>query len=144
MRLWSLHPQYLDAKGLVACWREGLLAKKVLAGETKGYRNHPQIYRFKTQGEPAALINQYLLGLFLDAARRGYSFNPQKIEQQELRPLMKVTVGQLVYELGHLKSKLLVRDEKLYQGILNLPQPIPHPLFEVIEGEVEGWEKINE
>jgi hypothetical protein len=32
MRLWSLHPRYLDAKGLQAVWREGLLAKKVLQG----------------------------------------------------------------------------------------------------------------
>ncbi|MEN6399799.1 MAG: pyrimidine dimer DNA glycosylase/endonuclease V, partial [Rectinema sp.] len=29
MRLWTLHPQYLDQKGLTAAWREGLLAKKV-------------------------------------------------------------------------------------------------------------------
>lgn len=32
MRLWSLHPSYLDAVGLVALWREGLLARKVLQG----------------------------------------------------------------------------------------------------------------
>jgi len=25
MRLWTLHPKYLDARGLVALWREGLL-----------------------------------------------------------------------------------------------------------------------
>ena len=36
MRLWSLHPRYLDAKGLVALWREGLLAQAVLKGQTKG------------------------------------------------------------------------------------------------------------
>ncbi len=40
MRLWSLHPKYLDVKGLVRAWREGLLARKALGGETKGYRNH--------------------------------------------------------------------------------------------------------
>jgi hypothetical protein len=43
MRLWSLHPCHLDAKGLVALWREGLLAQKVQACETNGYRNHPQL-----------------------------------------------------------------------------------------------------
>ncbi|WP_368086417.1 pyrimidine dimer DNA glycosylase/endonuclease V [Nitrosomonas sp. Nm34] len=26
MRLWSIHPKYLDAKGLLALWREGLQA----------------------------------------------------------------------------------------------------------------------
>jgi hypothetical protein len=30
MRIWSLHPKYLDSKGLVALWRESLLAKNVL------------------------------------------------------------------------------------------------------------------
>jgi hypothetical protein len=29
-RIWSLHPKYLDARGLVALWREGLLAQAVL------------------------------------------------------------------------------------------------------------------
>ena len=32
MRLWSLSPRYLDVKGLVAVWREGLLADAVLLG----------------------------------------------------------------------------------------------------------------
>ena len=47
MRIWSLHPRYLDAKGLVAVWRETLLAKHVLEGKTKGYKNHPQLNRFR-------------------------------------------------------------------------------------------------
>ena len=41
MKLWSIHPKYLDAKGLVALWREALLAQKVLDGKTEGYKNHP-------------------------------------------------------------------------------------------------------
>ena len=41
MRLWTLHPQYLDPRGLVALWREALLAQKVLLGRTRGYRAHP-------------------------------------------------------------------------------------------------------
>jgi len=47
LRLWSIHPKYLDYKGLVAVWREGLLAKRVLMGETKEYRDHPQLLRLK-------------------------------------------------------------------------------------------------
>jgi hypothetical protein len=43
MRLWSLHPQYLDPAGLVAVWREGLLARAVFAGQTTGYKHHPQL-----------------------------------------------------------------------------------------------------
>ncbi len=49
MRLWSLHPKYLDRQGLLAVWREGLLAQKVLQGKTKGYKNHPQLKRFQQQ-----------------------------------------------------------------------------------------------
>jgi hypothetical protein len=43
MRLWSLHPQYLDPQGLVALWREALLAQAVLRGKTRGYKHHPQL-----------------------------------------------------------------------------------------------------
>ena len=56
MRLWSLHPKYLDARGLVALWREALLAQAVLRGETRGYRHHPQLARFDDVGA----IAQYL------------------------------------------------------------------------------------
>ena len=38
MRLWSLHPRYFDSKGLTAAWREALLARAVLTGQTRGYR----------------------------------------------------------------------------------------------------------
>ena len=37
MRLWTLHPKYLDPQGLVALWREALLARAVLQGKTRGY-----------------------------------------------------------------------------------------------------------
>jgi hypothetical protein len=55
MRIWSVHPRYLDRQGLTAGWREGLLAQKVLTGTTKGYRNHPQLRRFRAAGDGAAL-----------------------------------------------------------------------------------------
>ncbi|MFP3165813.1 MAG: pyrimidine dimer DNA glycosylase/endonuclease V, partial [Nitrososphaeria archaeon] len=34
MRLWSLHPSFLDKQGILGVWREGLLAQKVLIGKT--------------------------------------------------------------------------------------------------------------
>ncbi len=68
MRLWSIHPRYLDRQGLLAVWREGLLAKKVLAGRTKGYKNHPQLERFKNSPRPQAAINTYLWHIFQEAA----------------------------------------------------------------------------
>jgi len=70
MRIWSLHPKYLDSKGLVALWRETLLAKHVLEGKTKGYKNHPQLNRFKAMKKPVEVINQYLSEIFIEAINR--------------------------------------------------------------------------
>jgi hypothetical protein len=56
MRLWSLHPCYLDRQGLLALWREALLAQKMLQGQTRGYRFHPQLERFRAQSDPSAAI----------------------------------------------------------------------------------------
>ena len=104
MRLWSLHPGNLDAKGLVACWRETLLAQKVLQGRTRGYRNHPQLDRFKSLELPLAGIGAYLVGLIDEADRRGYQFNRDLIDvpAATLEPLIDVHRGQLAYErCGH-------------------------------------------
>jgi Pyrimidine dimer DNA glycosylase (EC 3.2.2.17)/DNA-(apurinic or apyrimidinic site) lyase (EC 4.2.99.18) len=60
MRLWSLHPKYLDKLGLLGLWRESLLAQKVLLGKTKGYKNHPQLIRFKKTEDPILYIGTYL------------------------------------------------------------------------------------
>lgn len=56
MRIWSLHPKYLDTKGLVALWRETLLAQHVLSGKTKRYKNHPQLARFKNVNTRLTLL----------------------------------------------------------------------------------------
>jgi len=60
MRLWSICPNQLDAKGLVAAWREGLLAQKVLhewcLGRDYAYQHHPQLARFQTEVDPAQAI----------------------------------------------------------------------------------------
>jgi|WetSurMetagenome_2_1015567.scaffolds.fasta_scaffold134046_3 hypothetical protein len=143
MRLWSLHPCYLDAKGLVALWREGLLARKVLLNQTKGYRNHPQLERFKVQNEPVAVIDHYLLAVFEEASERGYHFDGTKIGPCFSPAMLVVTNGQLKFELCHLKQKLKQRNIKSYDLIVNLVFPIPHPIFSVIEGDVAAWEKVR-
>ena len=79
MRIWSLHPQYLDAKGLVALWRETLLAKHVLENKTKGYKNHPQLNRFKRTKNPVDSINHYLFFVLQEARVRNYKFDAAKI-----------------------------------------------------------------
>src|SRR6476646_9124589 len=81
MRLWSLHPKYLDAKGLVALWREALLARAVLRGQTKGYRQHPQVQRFREHATPVQMIEAYLYEVLCEAQRRGYAFDSSKVQQ---------------------------------------------------------------
>src|SRR5690348_10833963 len=141
MRLWSLHPMYLDAKGLVALWREGLLAQAVLAGKTKGYKHHPQLQRFKGCRNPRAAIATYLREVQAEAARRGYSFDAKKIGRGKVRTKsLKVTRGQLEYEWKHLRRKLKVRDPKRYSGSAAVKVPKPHMLFKTIRGDIADWE----
>lgn len=140
MRLWSLHPENLDVKGLVALWREALLAKKVLEGNTKGYKNHPQLIRFNREHDPAACINTYLTAVYDEALRRGYRFSAEKIGQRRWSGKIKVTTGQVEYETKHLLRKLKVRDRDRHEKLKSLKELRLNPLFEVTSGEVEEWE----
>jgi hypothetical protein len=142
MRLWSLHPRYLDAKGLVALWREGLLAQKVLQGKTKGYRHHPQLKRFRDSGNPARTIAGYLKCVADEADSRGYNFDRQKITAPISREKMTVTSGQLKYEWAHLMAKLEKRDPQRHARWNMVKRIDPHPLFEKIRGAVEDWEVV--
>jgi hypothetical protein len=142
MRIWSLHPQHLDAKGLVALWRETLLAQKVLLGQTKGYRNHPQLTRFKAHPEPLAAIANYLREVQREASRRGYRFDADKIARQSARKKIPVTKGQIEYELAHLRAKLEVRDRAAFERLARIEHPSVHPLFRVVDGGVEDWEVV--
>lgn len=143
MRIWSLHPKYLDAKGLVALWRETLLAKKVLKGETVGYKNHPQLLRFKKSENSINAINQYLSGVYLEAKTRNYKFNKDKIDWNFVTVQLNVNKGQVDYEFEHLMKKLFVRDIEKYNILLKEKTIEPHPLFTIIQGEIENWEVIK-
>ena len=142
MRLWSLHPRYLDAKGLVALWREALLAQAVLAGLTRGYRNHPQLARFTESATPREHIATYLRAVHLEADRRGYCFDARKIGRCGDVELLIVTRGQLDYEWAHLKNKLRVRAPAWLDAIEDAAPLAPHPLFRVIDGPVAEWEIV--
>ena len=142
MRLWSLHPSYLDAQGLVALWREGLLAQKVLMGQTKGYRNHPQLERFKEQADPVGTIGFYLRKVHEEAVTRGYSFNAGKIATHIGKvDRIKLTKGQLSFEMEHLSRKLKKRDPQKYKSLLLVKKAKPHPLFKLVKGDVAEWER---
>jgi hypothetical protein len=142
MRLWSIHPKYLDAKGLVALWREALLAKKVLEGKTKGYKHHPQLQRFKETENPVNSINRYLSEVYYDAAKRNYNFDRRKINWNFSKKSLKVTDGQLEYEVKHLLIKLKKRDMRKFKELRNIIKFSPHPMFRVTKGDIEGWEII--
>ncbi len=143
MRIWSVHPQYLDAKGLVALWREALLAQAVLSGKTKGYRHHPQLRRFQDQLLPVAAIAQYLRSVHKEATRRGYRFDATKIDGAAGARRIAVTRGQMQYEFCRLLEKLSVRHPDRYANLAKIANPEPHPLFRVIGGNVEPWEKTD-
>lgn len=141
MRLWSLHPKYLDRSGLVTLWREALLAQAVLEGKTKGYVHHPQLHRFRARTNPIGLLADYLRAIHAEAASRGYRFQATKIGPSRVDGRMAVTCGQLEFEWRHLLSKLEARDPEWLARIAQVSIPEPHPLFYAVPGPVEGWEK---
>jgi hypothetical protein len=144
MRLWSLHPRYLDSKGLVALWREGLLAQKVLQGNTSGYRNHPQLERFRQTANPLGAIATYLRAVADEADARGYHFDRSKIIRNRYRGTIDVTGNQLRYELDHLQRKLARRDPEKYQESLCLKRILPHPSFHRVRGAIAAWEVLTD
>jgi len=142
MRIWSLHPKYLDSKGIVALWREALLAKNVIEGKTRGYKSHPQLNRFKIAKKPMNAINYYLESVWLEAERRNYSFDKSKFVEINDIEKINVTTGQLNFEKNHLLKKLKLRDVKFYNKIWDLVNYETHPLFILIDGKIEPWEKL--
>lgn len=181
MRIWSLHPSLLDRRALVACWRETLLAQKVLRGLTCGYTNHPQLIRFRAHPQPLEAVAAYLSRLADEADARGYSFNRELIGAGEdgagkdstnensagkngtdknctdkaedpyasVAPI-PVSLGQLEYELAFLRHKVAGRDpeweHRLSERLAARGElaACVHPLFEVVPGAIEPWEKTKE
>jgi len=142
MRLWSVHPRLLDAAGLVAVWREGLLARAVLCGKTRGYRHHPQLDRFRATRWPTASLDTYLAHICDEADRRGYSFDRSKLGRRRMRAKLVVTRAQLRYEWRHLKSKLKRRRPAHYREASGL-RLTAHPMFLVTRGPVADWERVT-
>ena len=141
MRVWSLHPRYLDPVGLVALWRETLLARKVLCGKTRGYRHHPQLHRFQAQADPVAAIDAYLQAVHGEARARGYRFDAAKFDAAARSPSISVSVGQRDYEWQHLRAKLQARNPGVLARWDAITAPDLHPLFALVPGAVEPWEK---
>lgn len=141
MRLWTIHPRYLDAQGLVALWRESLLAQNVLRGWTKGYKHHPQLARFRAASNPRAAIAKYLLGIHQEAVKRGYSFDLKKVGRNRRHSPLRTTAGQVRYEWLHLRRKLRERSPELFRANRTVRSPASHPSFRIVPGDVEPWER---
>lgn len=141
MRLWTLHPKYLDPQGLVALWREALLARAVLRSKSRGYRHHPQLLRFQDHPAPRSAINAYLGWILLEAESRGYSFDRTKVGPVRRSVRIRSTSGQVLYEWQHLLRKLRARNPVLHRKWRGVTSPDPHPLFTVVPGPVESWER---
>lgn len=142
MRLWTVHPRHLDVKGLLAVWREGLLAQQVLLDRTRGYKNHPQLRRFKSSADPVGSVAAYLRAVHGEASRRGYRFGGEKIAPADFGGVIPCTRGQLLYEWAHLKSKVRARDPGWYEELAGVEEPEAHPVFEIVEGGIEDWEVV--
>jgi len=145
--------------GLLAAWREGLLAQKVLEGGTKGYRNHPQLVRFRAAAEPIIAVGAYLSCVAREAAARGYSFDTGKIDaakagaEADLTPTdrrvsseskrrrIPVTSGQAAYEWALLKRKLTLRDPEKLSTLRGIKIQELNDAFRLTAGAIEAWEK---
>ena len=142
MRLWSLHPKYLDAQGLVALWREALLARAVLRGQTRGYRHHPQLERFTAHASPRLAINAYLAAVHAEALSRCYNFDRNKVGPVRVIPRITVARGQVLFEWQHLLQKLEARSPLLFAESRDVTSPTCHPLFRPRPGPVASWERV--
>lgn len=154
MRIWSCHPRYLDRQALIACWRETLLAQKVLAGETRGYAKHPQLERFRAAPDAAAAIGEYLSHLVVEARQRGYHFDVTRIRQPAAWlsdgaetaaiPRIEVSDGQLAFERSHLLAKLRARSLERVAEVESVRNLDAHPLFTVVDGPIASWERAGD
>ena len=141
MRLWTLHPMYLDPAGLVALWREALLARAVLRGRTRGYRHHPQLARFQARPHPVRDLDRFLAAVFAEARRRGYAFDRRKLGPAAGGWRIPETAGQLAFEWAHLLAKLRRRRPDLHRSLVAVEHPRAHPLFTIVPGTVRPWER---
>ena len=135
---------YLDAAGLVALWREALLARAVLRGYTKGYRHHPQLQRFRDCRSPRSAINAYIAGVYAEARSRNFRFDASKLARAAGNERIVTTNGQLKYEWCWLLEKLCRRNMQAYNIFRHESVPAAHPLFTVVPGPICGWERVHE
>jgi len=101
------------------------------------------LIRFLDQRDPAQAIAAYLHFVFDEAVSRGYGFDVEKIGARRGRKKITTTRGQLLYEWAHLRGKLELRAPAKLAEIKQIREPDAHPLFDIVAGNVETWERIT-
>lgn len=143
MRLWSFHPGYLDSIGLVAVWREALLAKAILESRVHVCCKNPQLDRFRRTANPVRSINAYLQCVYEESVVRGYRFDVTKFDKIQEIERIPVTVGQIRYEFEHFMKKLKARSSESPEKFEKIRRIEAHPLFYTVEGGIEEWERVR-
>lgn len=156
MRLWSFHPSYLDNIGLARLYNEGIGGIRAIRGEQKMHLNHPQLTRFKVccDNHTYIILSAYLRVVHNELELRGM-VNDGKFKHdlllnylfQNTKDLFNITVNssQINGEIVHFINKTKTQKGRYIND--NLKQAIaaknilPHPLFTVVPGPVESWEK---
>ena len=133
-------------KGLVALWREALLAQAVLRRIARrersvGYANHPQLSRFLAQRLPMASLALYMRTVHEESLKRGCRFQASRIDGAGDCRRIEVTAGQLRFERRHLLAKLKRREPDHCDLLAADPLPVPNPLFKTVPGGVAEWER---
>lgn len=151
MRIWSFHPKYLDKQGLSRAINEGIAGNKALRKTGEGYppswEKHSQLERFKTTAIPGIYSQLYLDRLFMIKYNSWMLETNQEPFFDDIEnpyPKLKVTIGQLKYEWQRYLKKISKRSPKLYEELKSIELPEPHPLFNIIDGDVESWEKVKQ
>ena len=152
MRLWSLNPAYLDDASLRELWDDCMRAKKQMERLTEypnGSRPHPQLLRFFRTPGPLGAFSDYMWGVLDAIAQRGLYCGAQR-KNAIPRPrsgshmYMSVTAGQMEIETWLYGAKLVKErgNGEKYVQFWSIPEPQPHPLFQIVRGAVERWEMM--
>lgn len=130
MCLWSIHPKYLDKLGLIALWREGLLAQKALSVPSTQYIRHSELERFKNNENPLKAIGSYLCYVAAEGAKRGYNFTHERIVYPNFDDyLIIINDDTLNLEVKNLKNKLKLRDKTKFKELTEMSKIESNPAF---------------
>lgn len=130
MSLWSVHPRYLDNKGLISAWNRGLQLQKQLSTEPARNTGNSQLIMFSRQEKPLHAIGSYLSFIASEGCRRGYKFTHEKILYPNFdEELLPIDSEQLRSENQMLQNRLKTRDKNRYQQLSSQSWPETHPLF---------------